>query len=145
MPLCIQKSSIHTQQPARMHIFRYRDQKAKIASKRAFSIDCQHTVHFVWPILTRTVGWMRSRGTQGRDVPPRKVFIGHWDIRNADATANPYLFLAPYIGVGLLGIQNQEPLACKDSQGRSSTYSQEEREALNIRCHSDAQFRYWPP
>lgn len=76
----------------------------------------------------RWVSW----GTQSRDVPLRKVSTGHWEIRNADATANSYLFLAAYLGAGLLGIQNQEPLPCKDSQGWSSTYTREEREALNI-------------
>lgn len=76
----------------------------------------------------RWVSW----GTQSRDVPIRKVSTGHWEIRSADATANPYLFLAAYIGAGLLGIENSETLRCKDSQRWSSTYTREEREALNI-------------
>lgn len=82
-----------------------------------------------WPDEAgRWVSW----GTQSRDVPISKVSTGHWEIRSADATANPYLFLAAYLGAGLLGIEKSEPLHCKDSQRWSSTYTREEREALNI-------------
>ena len=76
----------------------------------------------------RWVSW----GTQSRDVPIRKVSTGHWEIRSADATANPYLFLAAYISAGLLGIKYREALRYGDSQRWSSTYTTEEREALNM-------------
>lgn len=73
-----------------------------------------------------------SWGTQSRDVPLRKVSAGHWEIRNVDATANAYLFLAAYLAAGLLGIRNSERLVWKDSTGWSSEYTFEQREALNI-------------
>ena len=73
-----------------------------------------------------------SWGTQSRDVPMRKVSPGHWEIRSADTTANPYLYLAAYISAGLLGIQNAEPLTWGDTQRWSSELLYDEMERLNI-------------
>lgn len=73
-----------------------------------------------------------SWGTQCRDVPLRKISAGHWEIRNVDASANTYLFLAAFIAAGLLGVQNSEPLLLKDSTGWSSTYTAEQRQSLGM-------------
>lgn len=51
-----------------------------------------------------------SWGAQNWEVPIRKIKSGHWDFRCVDATANMYLTLAAFLGVGILGMQNQESL-----------------------------------
>jgi len=53
-------------------------------------------------------------GSQNWEAPIRKINTGHWDIRCVDATTNMYLTLAAFLGAGLSGIQNQEPLVWPD-------------------------------
>ncbi|OJJ81250.1 uncharacterized protein ASPGLDRAFT_50784 [Aspergillus glaucus CBS 516.65] len=60
---------------------------------------------------SEVVAW----GTQNWEVPIRKIKPGHWDFRCVDATANMYLTLAAFLGVGILGIQNEEPLVWPDT------------------------------
>lgn len=56
-----------------------------------------------------------SWGTQNWEVPIRKIKSGHWDFRCVDPTANMYLTLAAFLGVGILGMQNQESLVWPDT------------------------------
>jgi glutamine synthetase len=79
-----------------------------------------------------TVGSWVSWGEQLRDVPIRKVAVGHWEFRTADTTANMYLALAAVIGSGLTGIQEAQVLTWKDPQVSPGRLSCETRISYGI-------------
>jgi glutamine synthetase len=70
------------------------------------------------------VGW----GYQNRYIPVRKVDTGHWELRQADATANMYLVIATTLAAGLHGIEMDQVLTWKDCQRIPSTMTAQERE-----------------
>lgn len=59
-------------------------------------------------------GEVVSWGTESRRAPVRKISAGHWEVRCADATANPYLLVSAIVASGLLGIQKGESLSWPD-------------------------------
>jgi glutamine synthetase len=68
------------------------------------------------------VGW----GYQNRYVPVSKVDTGHWEIRQADATANMYMVIATTLAAGLHGIKLDQVLTWKDCQMIPSTMTEQD-------------------
>ena len=74
----------------------------------------------------------RTRGTQNRETPLRRIEGSHFEIRCVDGLSNPYLVLAAIIGAGMQGILDKEPLEMKDCRNDPSTLTTKGREELGI-------------
>ena len=79
-----------------------------------------------------TMGTWVSWGTENRDVPIRKIATGHWELRNADATANFYLFMSVTLSAGIQSVRENRKLSLKDCHYRPTSLSPRQHKKMGI-------------
>ncbi|KAK2601522.1 hypothetical protein QQS21_004907 [Conoideocrella luteorostrata] len=70
------------------------------------------------------VGW----GDHHRDMPIRRIFKNHWEIRVIDGTSNPYAVVSAIIATAL----DRKPLTIGNATNFNPSISEEERKHLGI-------------
>ncbi|TAQ91123.1 hypothetical protein B7494_g555 [Chlorociboria aeruginascens] len=76
----------------------------------------------------RYVTW----GHENKEAPLRQIKDSHWEMKNIDGLANPYLTLAAILAVGTKGVSEGTKMLWKDCQSDPATLSDSERKRLGI-------------